>query len=501
MIPFLAGIETEYGLSVEEGKAEDLVDDAMALVRAYPGERFVGWDYRFESPRADLRGFRLDRLSFDPDDARYDAGKSRGSDQDIRSDRILPNGARLYNDHGHPEYSTPECRTLSELVRHDLAGEIAVRRAATAFESATGKNVRIYRNNTDFHGASYGTHESYLVPREFGFETLYRAVVPILIARQVLCGAGKVGYESGAQCAFQLTQRADFMAEPASAETLYRRSLFNTRDEPHADPARWTRLHVICGDANMTPGAIRRKAGLVYLALALMAADEVPEWKIPHPVAAFQAVSKDETGEFRIELDRRSWTKAFEVLESYLGAAEQVFGLRRGAFPEGTIEAELSELIPECRELMADFRECPDRFRSRVDWAAKRWLLNQVREEESWEWDHPALQSYDLEYHNVDPEDGLYFALADAGEVEERPSLEELAPLLEEAPEGSRARARGLAVSKFQPQLANAAWRRLTFERDGETEEVELPPDLVYPSNLSETDSVEGFIEMLRSLK
>src|SRR5205085_2771443 len=162
------------------------VDDSMALVRGYPGECFVGWDYRYESPRADLRGFKLERLAYDPEDAKFDRGRTYGKDQEVRADRILPNGARFYNDHGHPEYSTPECLSLNELALHDCAGQTVVLRAAQAMADETGHHVRVYKNNTDFHGASYGTHENYLVPRALGYERIYKALLPMLIVRQVL---------------------------------------------------------------------------------------------------------------------------------------------------------------------------------------------------------------------------------------------------------------------------------------------------------------------------
>ena len=500
MEPILAGLETEYGLYVEGRGAENQIDDAKALVRAYSAERFSGWDYRHESPRADLRGFRVGRLQFDPTDAQFDAGRTHGTDHELRSDQVLPNGARFYNDHGHPEYATPECRSLDELVLHDLAGELVVSAAARAFAESAGLTVKLYRNNTDFHGASYGTHESYLVSRRHGFESIYRAVVPMLIARQVLCGAGKVGFEAGEKCNFQLSQRADFMVEPASVETLFRRSLFNTRDEPHADPSRWIRLHVIAGDALMIPSAIARKSGLIKLALALMDVDEVPTWTIPHPVRAFEAISKDPDGDGKVELAHRSWTTSSEILESYFAAAERSLGVRIGT-DQGGCFGEFGKLIKECRDLIQAKSDCPERFRQHVDWAAKRWLLDQVREEEGWEWSNPSLRSYDLEYHNLDPQEGLYFALAEAGQVEGRPRVEELCSRLGRVMEPTRARARGVAVGRFRSTLRTAGWRKLAFDTPEGPVDVELPPDMDYPEELEHIESVEAFIEALRTLK
>lgn len=500
MRPILAGIETEYGLYVENRGAENQIDDAMALVRSYPGERFVGWDYRYESPRADLRGFRLDRLAFDPEDARFDEGKSRPPESEVRSDRILPNGARLYNDHGHPEYATPECWSLSELARHDMAGERAVLLCARELELKSGAKVRAYKNNTDFHGASYGTHESYLVPRELGFERLYRSALPILVARQVLCGAGKVGAESGSSCVFQLSQRADFFVDSASAETLYRRPIFNTRDEPHADPVEWIRLHVICGDANMIPAATRRKVGLVKLAIALEEAGDSPIWRLRDPVSAFRAIGRDETFEFRVELEGKSWTTAREIIESYLSAAERVFGFKPSDDPK-SIEGEFGRLISECRSLFEDLAECPERFRVKVDWAAKKAMLERYMEEAGSDWRDPSLRSFDLEYHNIDPDEGLFHALSAMGEVELLSEQGDLDFLLESAEEGTRARARGIAVKKFGEHLKAACWASLTFESAAVPEtEVFLRPDVQYGPELEAAEDLGTFIELLRRI-
>lgn len=499
MIKILSGIETEYGLYIEGRGAEEQVDDATVFVRTYPGPHFAGWDYRYESPRADLRGFAVSRLAVDPVDAQFDAGRQRGNDRDIRSDRILPNGARFYNDHGHPEYSTPECWSNRELALHDKAGELAMFRTAQAVESAIGARVRIYKNNTDFHGASYGTHENYLVPRGLGFERTYRAVMPMLVARQVLCGAGKVGAESGPSCVYQLSQRADFFVEPFNTETLFRRPIFNTRDEPHADPRDWMRLHVICGDANMIVSATMRKLALVKLGLALALIDEAPLWRLRNPVEAFQQVSRDESYEFRVELEGGSWTTAFDILESYFVAAEKVLGLRPGL--DGlTPEGEAYENIVECRQLLEDLRECPERLAERVDWAAKKQMLEHFMSEEGTNWSDPVLRSFDLEYHNVDPEEGLYHALEQMKAVEAGPTDRELNQRLWGNSEGTRALARAIAVERFSEQLVGACWRSLVFKVDGENREVLLEPDVNYPAQLAEAENVGTFIRWIEEL-
>jgi proteasome accessory factor A len=481
----LSGIETEYGLYVEGHGAEHQLEDAAQLVSCYPGSAFVGWDYRFESPRSDLRGFSVTKLAEDPEDTKFDVGSTRTHDRDLHRDRVLPNGARFYNDHGHPEYATPETWSLHELALQDGLGEAHVLSAARIFAEQIGRSVKVFKNNTDFHKASYGTHESYLIPRGFGFQRLYEAVMPMLVARQIITGAGKVGCDHGAACAYQISQRADFFAETANVETLYRRPIFNTRDEPHADPHEWMRLHVISGDANMMPDCTARRVGLVKLALALLEAGQTPIWRVADPVRAFEDVSKDDRFEFRIDLSGGSWTTAYDVLESYFSTAERVLEL----------DPDTEWVIRDSREALQCLRTDFKAFSARVDWAAKRRLLETVMAEDGLDWNSPGLQSYDLEYHNIDRGEGLYSAWDEMGEVKHSPPPKMNAPR-------TRAFARGLAVSRFQDTLMSVCWRRLTFKGpDGTPMEVDLPPDAAYPEELEGIADVGSFIAAVRGVK
>lgn len=486
----LAGIETEYGLQVEGSGAESQVEEAMALVRSYPGECLSVWDYRHESPRSDLRGFKLSHLAYDPEDAKYDEGRTSRPADEIRSDRILPNGARFYNDHGHPEYSTPECWSLHDLVLHDQAGQVVVHQAARAYAEASGREVKLYKNNTDFHGASYGTHENYLVPRKLGYETLFAAVLPMLVVRQVLSGAGKVGSESGAWCDYQLSQRADFFVEPSNTETLYRRPIFNTRDEPHANPNEWIRLHVISGDANMTPTSTALKVGLVKLAVALAETGVAPTWKFRDPVKTFQAISRDRSHEFAIELERKSWTTAREILESYFAAAEA----------EMDLDEDLRWVIALSRHLLDALHSDPATFRRHVDWAAKQAALEQYLESEQTDWRDAALRAFDLEYHNVDPDEGLWFALQSMDEVEAGASPQDLDAGISETAEPTRAKARGHAVRFLSQEILTACWKSITFRSTNGPIEVELPPDWQVPPELVDAKDVETFIRVVRGI-
>ena len=491
MRKILAGIETEYGLLVEGYGADSQIDHSMALVRGYPGECHFGWDYQYESPRADLRGFRLERLAFDPVDAQFDAGRTYGEAHEIRSDRVLPNGARFYNDHGHPEYATPECVSIFELAKHDCAGQIVVMRAAKAFEKELGVPVHIYKNNTDYHGASYGTHEGYLVPRSVGFERLFKGLLPMMVTRQVLVGAGCVGDGSSKQPSYQLSQRADYLVEPANAETLYRRPIFNTRDEAHSEPKDWMRLHVICGDANMISSATARKVGLMKLAIALTEVEFAPIWEFKDPVRAFQAISHDLTFDFKVELKGRSWTNAYEILESYFAAAERFLDL----------DDEMKWVIDSSRQLLQDLRTNFSQFKREVDWAAKYAMYTDYIASESTDWRDPQLRAFDLEYHNADPEEGLHAALEQMGEVSPNPEQSDLLAALEGVEEPTRAYARGLAVSRFNDRLKGVCWRTLTFDIGGKPVEVDLMPNFEYPPQLAEAEDVETFISMLRGIQ
>lgn len=491
MLPILAGIETEYGLWIEGRGAEQQADDSATLVRSYPGESFCIWDYRWENPRADLRGFNLEKLARDPADAAFDAGRPRRSLREEHSDRILANGARFYNDHGHPEYSTPETWSLDELELHDLAGEIAVARAATAYSQQTGHRVKLYKNNADFHGASYGTHENYLVPRSIPIDELIRAVTPMLVARQLLCGTGKVSAERNGTVRFQLSQRADFFAEPVNTETLFRRPIFNTRDEPHADRTIWLRLHVISGDANMISRCTRRKVGLVKIALALLFCGEPVNWNFRDPVKAIQDISQSECGDARIELQGGSWTTATQILESYFSAARTYLDATDPTCRE------LLDVVDDCECLIEQLNTAPDEFRKSVDWAAKKWLISAYLHEVP-NASVDELMAVDLAYHDLDRNDGMYFGLLDAGEVVRRPEIECIEKRLHHVFEDTRARARSVAVRRFSKQLESLSWGAMTFSSDSGEETIALRPDGIFGSELEIVSDVEQFIAILK---
>lgn len=491
MLPILIGLETEYGFTVEGHGAGEQIDDATMLVRGIPGEHFVGWDYTFESPRSDLRGFAVDRLNYDPTDAQYDSGKVRASDAEIRSDRVLANGARFYNDHGHPEYATPECRSVREVALQDCAGDLVVLAAAAEFEKSSGRSVRVYKNNSDGHGSSYGTHESYLAPRTWGFERLLACVCPVLVARQVVCGAGKVGAEHGSHCDFQISQRADFFTESASVDTLFRRPVFNTRDEPHSNANDWIRLHVICGDANRISLATQRKFALVKQALWLEEIGKAPTWRLQNPVAAFQSVSRDLTTCGRIELEGGSWTTARHILESYDEAAERFL-------PRADEElAEVRQLSTSSLEALDDWTSGGDLLTRTADWAAKLRMIQQYIDAEDLSWSDPMIRSFDLSYHCLNEEEDLHLALKELDLVDAGFGRVEVEARLAAPQESTRARARSHAVRFFEAQLHGVSWGSLTFDTEAGRRNIRLRPDVEY--SVSQSTDLEQFLGELEA--
>src|SRR6266699_1884935 len=276
------GIETEYGISSPGAPEFNPVLSSSLLINTFAGAlRRIRWDYEQESPMRDARGF-------EPVPAR------EGTDEDLGlANVILPNGARYYVDHAHPEYSTPECLSPRSLVIHDKAGERILERslAIVAAEIPSSPALAIYKNNSD------GTHENYLVDRATPFGDIVRDLTPFFVSRQIFTGAGKLGLEAQwderGKHVFQLTQRADFFETEVGLETTLKRPIINTRDEPHADPERYRRLHVIVGDANLCEVAQFLKIGTTALVLRLIEDDLLPDLSLEHPVQALHEVSWD----------------------------------------------------------------------------------------------------------------------------------------------------------------------------------------------------------------
>ncbi len=318
------GTETEYGISVPGQPGANAMVTSSQVVNAYQAAtsartRRARWDFEEENPLRDARGFDLTREAAD---------SSQLTDEDLGlANVILTNGARLYVDHAHPEYSTPECTNPRAAVIWDKAGERVMAEAAVKAATVPGAApIQLYKNNTDNKGASYGCHENYLMRRATPFADIVRNLTPFFVSRQVVCGAGRVGQGAdGRNEGFQISQRADFFEVEVGLETTLKRPIINTRDEPHADPEKYRRLHVIIGDANMSEVSTYLKLGTTALVLAMIEERFLDgDLALETPVAELRAISHDPTCRHLVTLARRPQDDRGPVADGVPGPGPQV---------------------------------------------------------------------------------------------------------------------------------------------------------------------------------
>jgi proteasome accessory factor A len=454
----------------------DVVVESMELIRCYLHENFVArWNYALENPRLDMRGFEVDELRNDKDEMEHlQRDRQRKIPlKDLKSDLLIHNGARLYNDHTHPEFSTPECYDLFGLLAFDRAGErILLQCAQLRTATRGGGVVRLYKNNTDFEGHSYGAHENFLIRRDIAFEKVIEVLLPFVVTRQIYAGAGKVGVEQDTRAeaaSYQLAQRSDFFEVITSVDTMQRRPLINSRDEPHADPAHWRRLHLIFGDANMSEWATTLKVGALALVLDLLEADKAPVFELADPVGALKHISRDRDRQWPLALAGGTFTSALEVQAAYLDAAR--------ALAQGR-DAETDWVLAEWQRALDALGGDAQELLGLCDWVTKKWLLDAFAESEGLDWEKPDdrawLQSQDLEYHNIDPQEGLYLMLEQQGQVTRLLKEEEVLRAMVVPPPDTRAYFRGVALEKFSAEVVSLNWDSIEFKVDGRVEVVDL---------------------------
>ena len=469
------GLETEYGITVSGAEIVDVVAESIELVRRYTEHgALMKWDYELEDPHLDARGFRARELRQDTDEsAYYEIDNNRPlSFEEIKSDLVLSNGARFYNDHAHPEYSTPECTTIRQIVAQEKAGERILAECARRrnLKLPPGEEVRLYKNNTDFVGHSYGCHDNYLMSRALPWDRIVNGVLPFLITRQIFAGAGKMGIEAESAASqpgvYQISQRADFFSVLVSIDTMNRRPLINTRDEPHADASRYRRFHVILGDSNMSEWATAMKIGTTSLVLDLIERGEAPQLEIAQPIDANRSISRDQTYDWIIELKDGRKISAIDVQRIYLRAATKI---DHGA------DEDRQWILREWENVLNDLDRDAMSTRDRVDWAAKKILLDALQEEEKLSWSDPWLQSIDLEYHNIDLERGLFYELVRLGSMRRLATEDEIKMSIFSPPETTRAFFRGRAVARFNDQISSIQWDEIVFANGSSSRRVALP--------------------------
>jgi len=450
------GVETEYGLVPGDSRITDPSVLSALLVTAYARAVDSGrgrWNYGDESPLRDLRGFEIARSDAPPD--------TYADDDPGTVNAVLTNGARFYVDHAHPEYSAPETTSPRGALVFDKAGELVLRRAAAEVLVQGGPPITLYKNNTDGKGASYGTHENFLLRRSTPLSSVVSGLTAFLVSRQVICGAGRVGVgPTGNVPGFQLAARADFIEAEVGLETTVRRPIVNTRDEPHADARLWRRLHLIIGDANLSETAGFLKLATTSLVISMIEADELgpAAMRLSRPVGAVREVSHDTTLTRTLELDDGRRLTALDIQRAYLEAA-RVFVLDR--HPD---DAELGDLLDLWQRLLDTLKSDPLSLADTLDWTAKLALLEQYRDRDGLDWDHPKLALIDLQYSDLRPERGLYHRLASLGRMRHLLSDAEITQAVSMPPEDTRAWFRGECIRRFGDDVVVASWDSLVFD-------------------------------------
>jgi Pup amidohydrolase len=456
------GTETEFGISVIGRPDFNPVLASSLVVNAYTadGRHRARWDYEEENPLRDARGFTQPGAHEPPPEDEIGLANS-----------ILVNGARFYVDHAHPEYSSPECSNPRDAVIWDKAGErileVAAERAGELLPRADVGNpgrILITKNNTDGKGAAYGMHENYIVDRSLPFGEVVRQISPFFVTRQIMVGAGRLGNEFElADVPYQISQRADFFEVEVGLETTLKRPIVNTRDEPHADPDRFRRLHVIIGDANMSEVCTYLKLAATSLVLSMIEDGFLPDPPTPHqPVKALHAVSHDLTCARTITLKSGKQVTPIEVQWHYLEHAEKYARDR-------DVPAWAAGACALWERILTALERDPMSLDGVVDWVTKYRILQRYVERDGLAWNADKLKMIDVQYHDVRQDKGLYNRLVATGRMERFVTEAEVTHAITNPPDDTRAYFRGRCLDKYRDQVAAAGWDSLIFDVGGDT--------------------------------
>lgn len=490
----IVGIETEYGVLQNGNPRANPMLMSSQVVTAYrsisaSARGTARWDYLDEDPLNDARGFKLERASAHPSMLTDDPSRPAPSgdaeaqhlsrpenplyDDPSAANAILTNGARLYVDHAHPEYSSPEITNPRDAVIWDAAGEQVMLTASRELASTMGLDLQLYKNNTDSKGSSYGTHENYLVNRAVPFDTLISVLTPFFVTRQIFTGSGRVGLGPHAQVAgFQMSQRADFMEAEVGLETTMRRPIINTRDEPHAHREKWRRLHVIIGDANLLETTTYLKVGTTNL--VLWVAEHLEEHRdlevrldnliLRDPVFEVGAVSRDLECNEPLQTSFNGAMTAIEIQREYLAVVREM--LARST-TEDPIADQTQDILDRWQNVLDRLEEDPMLCARDVEWVAKYRLLESMRKRNNIGWDHPKIAMMDIQWSDVRPERSLYRKLLEAGAVDRVVTDNEIQHAVAHPPTDTRAYFRGEAMAMFGKNITGASWDSVIFDVPG----------------------------------
>ena len=453
-LPKVLGIETEYGIFVRGGD-NNPVSASSLLINAYVAAQRqasrIGWDFEDEQPTTDARGFTMDE-SIAPEV------------ETTLVNAVLTNGARYYVDHAHPEISTPEVTDAREAVVWDRAADEIVRDSMTYARDLLGDSseIIIHKNNSDGKGNSYGCHENYLVARELPFGRLTSQITPHFVTRQIFTGAGKVGCELPGRpnddIGYQISQRADFFEEEVGLETTLKRPIVNTRDEPHADPLKYRRLHVIVGDANMSEVATYLKVGTTAIVLSMIEDDELgDDWILGNPVPAIRQVSHDPSLNQTIMLRNGNRATALEVQWGLFERAQKYVQARGLAAVGADVGADVME---KWEHVLTGLEHDPDSVAHWVDWVAKRRIVEGYSDRYDLKPGAQRLKAIDLQYHDMRADK----CLALRAGLDTLVTGAEARAAMTEPPETTRAYFRGRCLDKFPDDIVAANWDSLVFD-------------------------------------
>ena len=364
------------------------------------------------------------------------------------SNVFLENGARLYLDVGsHPEYATPECDSIHDLVVHDKAGErilehLVVSAEARLREEGIRGVIFLFKNNTDSAGNSYGCHENYLTSRRDDFGHYAEVLIPFFVSRQIYAGAGKV-LQTARGAMYCISQRAEHIWEGVSSATTRSRPIINTRDEPHADAEKYRRLHVIVGDSNMSEYATFLKVGATSVLLRMLEDPGVVlrDMTLENPIRAIREISHDTTCKRRVRLANGREASAFDIQSEYLNRARR-YQEKKGLSP---LEDQALDMWEHC---LTQIDKDPWGLDRECDWVIKHRLIEGYRQKNNLPLTHPKVALMDLQYHDVSRERGLYYLMQSKGLVERMCDDEEIDIAIDEPPQTTRARLRGEFIRK-----------------------------------------------------
>lgn len=447
----MLGTETEFGIAARDAEALDPVSNSLQLIGHYPAlpSAQAIWDYENENPLLDIRGFEAEGERERP-----------GPDYNRLLNKVLANGGRLYVDGAHPEYSTPECTNARELVVFEKAGERILAECLRAMAHARGgEKFVLYKNNTDGKGNSYGYHENYLLARSIPFERIVHVLTPFFVTRQIFAGAGKVGAENQTQPAeYQISQRADFFECLVDLNTMVKRPIINTRDEPHADPLKYRRLHVIVGDANMAELPTYLKVGSTAIVLDMIEAGvQFPNLELEDPVRAIKEVSRDLDLKGALKLADGRTTTAIDIQRAYLRAATDFFACHE-------LNQVTKDILVRWEEVLDKLERDPMLLVRELDWVAKRHMIRSYMERKGCGWDDPRVAMLDLQYHDVRPDKGLYYTLERSNLIDRLIQDNQIAQAEHTPPAGTRAYFRGHCLRKFGREVYAASWTSVLFD-------------------------------------